>query len=240
MNPALQLLSTVQTVVLALFLLSVGSLDASAATFFSDRANFEAQAPGLTMEDFSRDTSGDDPNSLAAGFVGPLSSTLNSVVYTPGDIEPGVNINDGALEALGYGRTGFFGITATDEFLFSNQNLDGIGLNFDFLPGVNAVGMDFFAENNIINNMMIDVFDTLGGALDSTVVVDSLSGVFFGVISSVEIGRIRIEAIRVDGGGRNVEVVDNLSFGLASTPEPGVGFLLTFGLLALRFRHRRE
>ena len=73
------------------------------------------------------------------------------------------------------------------------------------------------------------MFDTVGGVLGSTSVTAPLSGQFFGVASTTQIGRIEVIA-----PGSRVELFDNIAFGAATVvPIPAAVWLFGSGLLGL-------
>ena len=207
------------------------STNAQAAfLFFTDRASFDASYSGLTFEDFN------DLNSTFAdplvGISEPLSSSMG--IFNSGTIEPGLDIatvlGTGLVWAEPTWDAGLGPVNSTN-FFGTNQNVDGNGLKLSF-SNANAVGFDVYSLGDLgSGNPIFDitVFDTVGGVLGLTSVTAPLTGQFFGVASSTQIGRI--EAI---APGSRVELFDNIAFGAATVvPIPAAVWLFGSGLLGL-------
>ncbi len=172
--------------------------DTRAQTYFTDRAAFDAAAPGLPLEDF-------EAGNVAAGSVetcsDPYDSSTSDACWAPGDILDGISLGSssgGGMVILG---DGFFG-GSSSIITGANTFTDYTYINFS--PAVNAIGMDLLPANTVT----INLYDVAGGLLATTAGTGGDSGLFWGVVSDEQITRIEI-AGDADAG----EVLDNLAFG---------------------------
>lgn len=182
---------------------------------YDDRATFNADAPGLPVEDW-------EEGHVSGPFVfcnPPLNSSSNDACFLPGEILPGLEFQDaplgGGSQHVGLGAAGLFSMPS--KFVYANVSADTT--NLFFTPTVTAVGVDL-SSNGAGNTIFISVYD----ANDSLIITDtSTVGVlgsltFWGVISSIPIERVNINIL-------NGEFVDNVAFGgalppITPTPSP--------------------
>ncbi len=217
---------------------------ARAQVIFTDRTNFQAASLTLTTESFGALI----PSfpSTSGVFGAWDSSGIGSPGNLAGTIAPGLQISieggDGIF--LGLGRVSDFSSFvggATDAFVFSNQNVDGVKLVFNFANGgTTAVGFDYFnpgTNGNFVS--AIQVFDRNGALLASVSPTSTATGAFFGITSTTAIGRITMQNFAPGPGSENVEVADNISFG-AAIPEPSTLALLGLGALTLGLATRKR
>ena len=212
----------------ALAMLLIGATEANAALItFNNRTAFNLAAPGLPVEDF------EEANVTAgnvATFAGPLNSSSNDGVFSPGEILAGFTMAatpNTTLAALGDGFAGFPTVTVGPNFFSDHTNL--------LFGNASAVGFDI--HTNVTSNFTISMFgvgDVLLGA--SVINVPSgAAGVFFGVIDTTNL----ITRINVTSATTSGEVFDNVAFG-AAIPEPSTFLLIGGGLLAAIGRRRLQ
>lgn len=203
-------------------------------TFFTDRASFDAAAPGLPCEDF------EEGNVAPGGVVGcpsPLDSSSNNACFVPGDILDGIRFETPANPANGIALlgSGFFGTSS--KTITANFFVDPFDV---FFPGilVTAAGMDL---TNVLGGptVNITIYGPGGVVLGNTVAAATPAGSFWGVLSSQAITRINI----ADPAGGS-EGVDNICFthGVRAPALSTLGFatliLLLVGMSGLVFRRR--
>jgi hypothetical protein len=193
---------------------------------YGDRSQFDAQFPGLPLEDFENGQWGD------GGFKScpaPWDASTNNACFAPGGLLPGVSFQDDPLNELGGGTTN--GLTGLGNGTLGNLTkgivassfVDAFEIRFD--PPVNVAGMDLlhFYSNNI--SVAITVYDTVGNLLVTTSANAGNTGSFWGIYSQVPITRIRINSPLVIADGS--EGVDNLAFGRVS--QGGIKYYLQRG-----------
>lgn len=205
---------------------------------YADRLSFNADNPGLPIEDFSEAIIG--PNDVIV-FDGPLSSTTpRPPAFPTGLAQPGIVLD--SASGLGVISPGFFGHTNGNMVLTQSQ-VDPFDL---FFPNgdVFAVAADLGSLILTSNIFDISVFGPGDSLIGSTTAVAKATGTgFFGVASDnfgEPITRIRLS----DQGNKGVT---NVAFGsstVAPVPEPSS--LAIFGLVvcflggsALRRRRQR-
>jgi len=185
---------------------------ASSVFFFTDRASFLAQFPGLALDDFE---TGRVLDGRVITCRGPVDATTNDNCFHPGEIKPGVQYNSDHFEAgeeLVLVGTGFFG--APSKNIVANVFTDAFLIDFSG-GNVTAVGMDLVAYLSD-DVCQIDVFG-LSGLLVSTTAACTAAGRFWGVSTSEAITRIRI----FSPSGQS-EGVDNIVFGQGVRFSPPV------------------
>jgi len=183
-------------------------------TFFTDRATFDAAAPGLPVEDFEEGNIG---AGRARGCPRPIDENTTNQCFSTGDILPGLSIT-----SVGPSRRG------VEMFLtgpgFAGTTTKGVGVNFfvdaiavDFTGGdVTAVGMKLFTVFGSDFNLRVDIFGA-NGLLGSTTAVGTPSGRFWGVKSDTVITRVRIKSFL-----NKAEGVDDIAFGGVSDPHEAI------------------
>lgn len=182
---------------------------AEGLAYYSDRAAFNADYPGLPLEDF-------EGTLVPAGSIlacdGPFDFTTNNACFPPGAIKRGIRFQSGVgphedMVVLGAGTympTSLIGpntFTETFDILF----IEG---------GVYAVGMDVL--DNVTESVLIDIYGPDNVLLGQTSVPTGMPGVFWGVGSDRPILRIRLHS----AGGSGGEVVDNVAFGYGPCGVP--------------------
>ncbi len=148
-----------------------------ALTFWYDQAAFEAAHPGLSIE--SWDLTNVPPGLHGYGY-GPFNSTTDNECFSPGAIIEGINvgITDCYMMVWGIGAsensTVRFGPTASSD-----------DYRVDFDRNTLAFGTRVFM-NETENLLHIDVYNSLGGIIDSDTISDISwddPGTFWGVSS---------------------------------------------------------
>ncbi|PYO39628.1 MAG: hypothetical protein DMD29_08270 [Gemmatimonadetes bacterium] len=185
---------------------------ASSVSFFTDRASFLAQFPGLALADFE---TGQVLDGRVKTCRGPVDATTNDDCFHPGEIPPGVQFNADHFEAgeeLVLVGTGFFG--APSKNLVANVFTDAFLIDFSG-GNVTAVGMDLVAYLSD-DVCQVDVFGQ-SGLLVSTTAACTAGGTFWGASTSEAITRIRI----FSPSGQS-EGVDNVVFGQGTRSLPPV------------------
>ena len=182
--------------------------------FYTDRATFEADFPGLALEDFEEGMVG------AGGVVlcdEPVNSASNDACFVPGDIIPDVDFRSssaGGMVILGSGIIGNASIVLGPNFFADSYIINMTGTTF-------AAGMDLWVgADGTVDVNVFDGPDGTGALLGSTsVAVTGGVGQFTGVESSSLIGSIILE--ETAGGG---EVIDDFSMSDVPIPVELVSF----------------
>jgi PEP-CTERM motif len=192
---------------------------------YANRSAFNAAAPGAPVEGFQGANT-----SATSGFTGPLSSTSNNGVFSPGAILPGITIstNSNDMFLAGPGQSSNPTLAVGSNFPPTDA------LNLQFAPGVTAVAFDLFqnfgggAQSGSPQTYTVSLFDSSNASLGVfTTTVPSGGAGFFGATSTTAIGSVSIL-----GPQGAFEVIDNIAFGrAAAVPEPAT--LVVFGTLAL-------
>ena len=180
-------------------------------TFYTDRATFDTDFPGLPCEDFEEGVIA--PGGVQ-GIDAPLdNTTTNPPVFSAGDIEPGIRFQDnpgpdpGGLVVLGAG----FGTNASIILLANTFNDT---FEIEFTDGMTtAFGADLYDYFGSDPNTAIEVFDTGDVSLGTTTALADNDGEFWGVSAPVAIGRITITAFS-DNATTGAEGVDDACFGM--------------------------
>jgi hypothetical protein len=191
---------------------SVATQLSASLTFYTDRASFQASAPGLSTEDF-------EAGQVADGGImacpGPLDASSSNACFSSGAILPGVSFNSTAAHngtELALMGAGF--LNAPSKVLTAAWLQDGFVI--DFPDGnVKAAGADLVSYRDP-DTCTIEVFGT-SGSLGTTTAPCTPEGTFWGVISDQVITRITILAPMGTAEG-----VDNLSFGAGGVATPSV------------------
>jgi hypothetical protein len=226
---------TARYCLLAFALLAFLSLPAHADIItFTNRAAFNAAAPGLPVETFE--------SGVVAACNGPISSSNGGACFPTGNLVPGVVYNASGtvqpnLIVLGANVPG---VGNTSRVLGPIRFADTLNLTF---ANANAVGFDVFA-GPLAGNVLISVFNPTNVLLGTFTVNAPLGGTFFGVVNTTgNIGRINIASQTNQPG----ELIDNLAFGITvapptAVPEPATMILLGTGVagVAAKVRRRRK
>jgi PKD repeat protein len=177
----------------------------SAQVYYTSRAAFDADAGPLPIEDFEEGTLG--PGQVA-GFAAPLDENSNNPYFVPGDILPGIRIQDNpgpdpnGLAIVGQGFSGNPTITVC-----TNIFADSMDIWFDdpAYPCY-AIGLDLQSYFNP-STPTIEIYGVGGVLLDTVTAPADNVGIFWGVFSDEQIEHINIfSATETDGG-------DNIAFG---------------------------
>ena len=196
---------------------------------YSDRGAFEADFPGLPVEDFEEGHLGASSQVI---FLSPLNSSTNNGVFSPGDIIDGLQVQAPSRLTLWAP-----GATFSSKYLSKWSDCDYLELTF---PGVTsyAVGIGLAVENSS-GTLCVSVYgpgDVLLGQFQPTVGSGPGFG-FFGVRSDTDpITRIRMSAPDCSNCG-NYEWLDSVTFSTAPYREriptnSRLGLVLFIGLLA--------
>ncbi|MBE0640177.1 MAG: hypothetical protein IH598_16810 [Bacteroidales bacterium] len=201
--------------------------------YYTDRAVFDAEHPGLPVEGFENSTIGYAQIDV---IPDPLNAFSNNAYFNPGDILPGISFwvsaNDFGDEfsILGEQYAG-----NNSKTIVANYLADNFRIVFD--PPVKAVGMDIqeFFGNGLCQ---VDIYDPDYNLLASVQSPANPEGVFWGVASDDPIGEINIISL-----GYYSEGADNIAFGEVSSPSVPLsnwalylGIFLMVMFTAIRFR----
>lgn len=205
-------------------LLTFGQPAQAGIVTYSNRASFDAAAPGLPVEGFENARI----TTLTTVF-GPLGNAGDGTVFLANDILPGITITSsfGGFDFLFISPAGY----SANPTLALGQEFSDTSMDLLFPTGASAVGFDLYqnfyfgAQSGVDQDFLVQLFDTLGNLIGSPLAtIPSNTGGFFGVTSdSTLIGKISIIA-----PPNSVQVIDNIAFGLAtpssgSTPPGGSG-----------------
>ena len=210
------ILNTLSSLAFALLITLGTALSVVAqVSFYTDRAAFEADFPGLPLEDF-------EESPVAAGEVLTCLDLINSGTtgpcFQPGEIIPGVDFTYD-------GSPGFTTFTRGDGNLGGHQADIVWGPRFFEYPMLLiftdvtfAAGMDIYIDGG--GNVDIFVLDTGGGTIGFTSISPSSTEfLFMGVESASQIGSIVIEGV-----GFTNEYIDNFSMSDIPIPVELVSF----------------
>ncbi len=164
-------------------------------TFYTDRAAFEAAAPGITKETFDSGLAG--PFSVVA-CGDPISSAGSGSCFPPGGLETGFSYSSSSNTNIVLLGSGILGLTSPGVA----ADLFADNATISFSTDVFAAGFDAFGN---AGSYPVSVFSA-GGLEGSTIVAP---GGFFGVISDTPITSIEVGTT----GPSNGEIIDNLCYG---------------------------
>lgn len=175
---------------------------------YSDRASFDVAAPGLPLEDWEEGFISTEGYTFC---VPPVSAGSNDACFTPGEVLPGIEYADdplGGKDHLAVGGPGFYSLPTNHMF----TNYPEESTNLTFSPAVTAIGLDLTASS-IFDTYTISIYTADGGLITTvnTTTGDTGSLTFWGITSSVPIGRLNLNAV-------SSEFVDNLAFGSVAPP----------------------
>ncbi len=170
--------------------------------YYTDRAAFDIDAPGLPTEDFTESS----PDPPAVPWEGPINNQTDNGFYRPGDLIDGFSIDcipdPDRMVVL---TKGFLGVEST--CVGPNTFADDTNITFP-TDNVTAVGMELLCPLGA-ETVDIEIFGLDGVSLGTTThLTGTTAGTFWGVISDDIITKIIIV-----GPGYTGEMVDNLVFG---------------------------
>lgn len=181
-------------------------------TFFSDPAVFAAACPDLPTEDFEEGVG------YIIGFAGPLDENSSNVVFSPGDILPGVSFNSntdrGGFELVFVDETAGFG--NLEGVVLANFFVDTFVINFT-ASDVTGVSMDVVDIASVGGDVVVEIFGS-SGSLGTINIPSTSSGTFLGIMSSEAITMITLFST-----GDGAEGLDNISFGTCIVDTDGDG-----------------
>jgi hypothetical protein len=178
-----------------------------AQVYYTTRVAFNDDGGAdLPIEDFEEGNIG---AGAVAGMGAPLDEFTNSAYFLPGEIQPGIRLQDNpgpdATAGLAIAGAGFSG--NLNIIVCSNTFADSLDMIF-YNNNVYAVGLDLQSYFSA-STPTISIYTTGDVLLDTVTAPASNAGTFWGVISDELITRINIfDAANTDGG-------DNIAFGEA-------------------------
>lgn len=207
---------------------------------FTSQSAFQAEAPGLTMQDFS---AAQVPAGSSTFVDGPLNSSTDNSVFGPGDIAAGLSISADGSQQSGGNRlyvSGVGNVGNTLKAIYTNGSDATMNLNIN---GASAVGLKLigFTNSAPARRFVLTIESSIGTRTFTTDIIPTMgAGAFFGLIgrSGEQISRVRFQS-----GQGAVEGITHVEFGALSTvPEPS-GCLLClvgFGCFCLHRRNRMQ
>lgn len=189
---------------------------------YSSQSAFEAAAQGLATQDFS---SAQVSDGSAAFVTGPLTSSTDNVVFSPGDIDPGLVIASSGSSQTGGNNLYVAGVgTVGNDVPSVYTNGSDATMSLTFSPQVDAVGLTLLGFTNNSGPRTFNL--SLLGSMSSSPQVfstgplpESGSGSFLGFIGT---GGEQVQVISFQPSpGANIGVT-SLQFGNPTmvTPEP--------------------
>ena len=183
--------------------------------FYTDRATFEADFPGLSLEDFEESPV---PHWQTVACLDLINSGTTGPCFQPGEIIPGVDFTYD-------GPPGFLTLTLGSDYLGVHQldivwgpRLYKYPLLINFTSVTFAAGMDIYIDEG--GNVDIFVLNTAGETIGFTSISPSSTEFqFMGVESAPQIGSIIIEGV-----GGTGEFIDNFSMSDMPIPVELVSF----------------
>ena len=183
--------------------------------FYTNRATFEADFPGLSVEDFEESPV---PHWQTVACLDLINSGTTGPCFQPGEIIPGVDFTYD-------GPPGFLTLTLGSDYLGVHQldivwgpRLYKYPLLINFTSATFAAGMDIYIDGG--GNVDIFVLNTGGETIGFTSISPSSTEFqFMGVESASQIGSIIIEGIAGTG-----EFIDNFSMSDVPIPVELVSF----------------
>ena len=190
---------------------------------YAARATFDADFPGLPIEDFEEGNV--TPGSIDA-CPAPLDANSDNTCFSPGDILPGVqftttpNTPSEDIAIVDAGAAGNPSINVVANFFIESWIIN-------FSPGTTATGMDLIS---IFSDGAVDI-DVYGssGLIDSMSASATGAGTFWGIANCSE----PITQIVIDSPTDQAEGVDNVAFGTGASAAGPFAMLLLVVVLAL-------
>ncbi len=184
--------------------------------FYDSRAAFEADFPGLAVEDF-------EEANFPAGPVSTCDAVINSAsnddCFDPGDIIPGVDFTSAPPSNMVALQAGLIGGGQTSSVIGPNTFDDTFVI--EFTGNAFAAGMTVFS--NVTGPISVEVFNTGGVQIGSTSIANvSNVGTFFGFESAVAVG-----SFTLSGGAGVGELIDDFSFSESPIPVELTSFTAT-------------
>lgn len=199
--------------------------------FYTDRAVFQADNPGLTFEDFS--ATNVPPNSVGS-CPGPFNSATNNACFSTGAIVDGISLDSTPSSDNVVLTPPFLGVTCVA--VGPNFFADDAELTFTGPDDVFAFGADIWGPFGPVP-VDISIYGA-SGLLGTDSFVGGNPGAFWGVASDEAITRIEV----VDPGDLG-ELFCDVEFGGTGVPTtPPLGLLLLVAVLVgvsafVVFRH---
>ena len=199
------------------------------AQFYTDRVTFQAENPGLPLDNFDYSPV---PNLIPEGCDEPVNSNTADACFPTGLAIPGYNLQ--TVEGIRTGCPAECPMITLGPGAIGNPS-HVVGPNFfadtyliTFDPPVLSVGMDILNSSDIDVNIVIT--DDSGNTMNTTSSTNSTTGVFWGVRCPELITSISISSPS-DGG----ELIDNIEFGGSLAPIPVMSdwAVLILGVLSI-------
>jgi uncharacterized repeat protein (TIGR01451 family) len=184
------------TTTLLIALATLSSPVHAALQFYTDKATFQAAAPGLTTEDFES-TGLFNPDFIVCSD--PFSNFTDDDCWNPGDIALGLTIGSSSRSATVVLAPSYYGSPSIATGANAFEDATEVG----FPAGTLAAGMDLIAA--VQEDFTISVFGANDVLLGTTTAQGNASGLFFGVKSTLAIKRIELAS-------DEDTLVDNVSF----------------------------
>jgi PKD repeat protein len=170
--------------------------------YYSDRATFDADHPGLPVEGFENTLV---PDGSIVGCNGPFDNATDNACFAPGGILDGIRLMNtipaNLMVVIGDGALGQPSAlvgpdTFTDDHDITFFNGDVYAVGFDLWAPLGAATFDIY------------IYGPGDVLLGQTSVLAAVTGTFWGVYSDAPITRIRTESVAGDG-----ELFDDIAFG---------------------------
>jgi hypothetical protein len=180
------------------------SVSPDALAYYATRAAFDADFPGLPLEDFE---AGIVAPGAIVGCPAPLDENNNDACFLPGDILPGILFQDdpgpdpAGLALVGAGANG-----NPSKQVVANTFADSFDIFFT-TTDTYAAGMDL-ASHFGADTVQITIYGPGGLILGTTTASSTNAGDFWGVASDQYLTRIKIYS-----PANQAEGVDNIAFG---------------------------
>ncbi|MEC7259439.1 MAG: hypothetical protein VXW58_16640 [Pseudomonadota bacterium] len=172
--------------------MAISSAASAATVTYTSRAVFEAEDPGLVVEDLEASSV---PSGGANVFVGTLSSATDNAIYSLGEIQDGFVKSVGSSQQIYVGNN-FGGVPTTGV----SSDYFAEDITFTFTSAISAVGIDLYGfDSNTVVNYMIDVlgtFTTVSSVITSLFLDKPNTG---GVVDNLTFGDASIGAVPIPG-----------------------------------------
>jgi hypothetical protein len=184
-----------------------GLMPAQTLVWYRDRGDFQAACDVLQYEDFEDNNL---PDNSVAACSECINETTNDACFSPGDIEPNIDLCAHSFRQMVLSTTGFGGCPS--DMVGPNYNTDHLDIEFDVADEINALGGDWYVLLGS-TALTITVYGESGSLGSETV----QPGQFLGVVADVPIVRVR-STQNVQSGW---EFIDNAEFGVCSQVPKG-------------------